>query len=112
MSYRLALACAASLAWLSAQPPTLEQQIEKALASPAARQASWGIHVVDLAAGTVLYARGADVPMTPASNTKLFTTALQVMESASAPPIFVSHWLESDAAGPTYLRDSITTMKT
>ena len=35
----------------------------------------WGIEVVSLSTGKVLYARDADKLFTPASNTKLFTTA-------------------------------------
>src|SRR5256712_3473106 len=35
----------------------------------------WGIEVVSLSTGKALYARGADKLFTPASNTKLFTTA-------------------------------------
>src|SRR6185503_12975277 len=38
----------------------------------------WGIEVVSLSTGKVLYARDADKLFTPASNTKLFTTAAAV----------------------------------
>ncbi|MGB9611655.1 MAG: D-alanyl-D-alanine carboxypeptidase, partial [Bryobacteraceae bacterium] len=54
----------------------LERRIAALLDEPVARRASWGIHVVRLADGAVLYSRGAGVPMTPASNTKLVSTAL------------------------------------
>ena len=37
--------------------------------------ARWGVHVVDLASGEVLYSRGAYAPFIPASNMKLVTTA-------------------------------------
>lgn len=35
-----------------------------------------GIHVIDLATGSTLYERNSRLPMTPASNTKLLSTAL------------------------------------
>lgn len=57
----------------------LEQRIEALLEAPAARRAQWGIHVVQLADGAVLYERNAHVPMTPASNTKLVSTALALV---------------------------------
>jgi D-alanyl-D-alanine carboxypeptidase/D-alanyl-D-alanine-endopeptidase (penicillin-binding protein 4) len=45
-------------------------------ASPVARNAFWGIRIVDLDSGSVLYDMNADRFFVPASNTKLFTTAL------------------------------------
>ena len=44
--------------------------------SPAARTAFWGIQIVDLATGKTLYELNPDHFFVPASNTKLFTTAL------------------------------------
>jgi D-alanyl-D-alanine carboxypeptidase/D-alanyl-D-alanine-endopeptidase (penicillin-binding protein 4) len=56
---------------------TLAQRVEAALAStPAARSAFWGIQAVDLASGKTLYELNPDRLFVPASNTKLFTTAL------------------------------------
>lgn len=64
---------------LAAAPP-VRQQIEKILTdSPAASRTFWGIHVVDLKSGTVLYEQNARHCFTPASNTKLFTTALALL---------------------------------
>lgn len=57
-----------------AQP--LPEAIDKLLAEPAARRAIWAIHVRDLATGATLYERNGEVPFTPASNTKLFSSAL------------------------------------
>jgi D-alanyl-D-alanine carboxypeptidase/D-alanyl-D-alanine-endopeptidase (penicillin-binding protein 4) len=54
----------------------LAETIEGILAVPAAQRGLWGIHVVDLASGETVYQKNAQVPMTPASNTKLFSTAL------------------------------------
>jgi len=51
--------------------------IDRLLASsPAARGAFWGIQVTDLKTGRTLYQLNADRLFVPASNTKLFTTAL------------------------------------
>ena len=71
----VALVGAAAAAWPAAGQG-LGQRIEAVLETPAARRAQWGIQVVRLADGAVLYERNAHVPMTPASNTKLASTAL------------------------------------
>ncbi|MBI4889724.1 MAG: D-alanyl-D-alanine carboxypeptidase/D-alanyl-D-alanine-endopeptidase [Acidobacteria bacterium] len=63
-----------ALAPLSAQP--LAERIEKLISTPAAAGSTFGIQVVQLSTGQVLYARNAQSALTPASNTKLFTTAL------------------------------------
>jgi serine-type D-Ala-D-Ala carboxypeptidase/endopeptidase (penicillin-binding protein 4) len=56
---------------------TLAENIERLIAaSAAARNAFWGIRVVDLASGRTLYEANADHFFLPASNTKLFTTAM------------------------------------
>ena len=68
----LALALAASVTAVS-----LPESIERLIASsPATRTAFWGIEIVDLASGKTLYHQNADHYFVPASNTKLFTTAL------------------------------------
>jgi len=56
---------------------TLAQRVEALLAAtPLARDAFWGIQAVDLATGKTLYQMNANRFFVPASNTKLFTTAL------------------------------------
>jgi serine-type D-Ala-D-Ala carboxypeptidase/endopeptidase (penicillin-binding protein 4) len=56
---------------------SLPENVERLLASsPLARTAFWGIQVVDLASGKTVYELNADHFFVPASNTKLFTTAL------------------------------------
>ena len=68
----LALALAVSLT-----AAALPQRIEQILAaSPAAHTAFWGIKIVDLATGRTLYEQNAAHFFVPASNAKLFTTAL------------------------------------
>ncbi|MDX2152508.1 MAG: D-alanyl-D-alanine carboxypeptidase/D-alanyl-D-alanine-endopeptidase [Bryobacteraceae bacterium] len=63
-------------ATLAAAPP-LKREIDKLLAStPMSARAHWGIRAVRLDTGKVLYERQAKSFFTPASNTKLFSTAL------------------------------------
>ena len=72
MRFLLTLAFAAQLAAAG-----LPENIQKLLDSnPAARTAFWGIQVVDLATGKVVYELNPDHYFVPASNTKLFTTAM------------------------------------
>jgi serine-type D-Ala-D-Ala carboxypeptidase/endopeptidase (penicillin-binding protein 4) len=67
-----------SLAPASTIPaPPLARRIERILnASPAARQAFWGIQAADASSGRVFYELNAGRLFAPASNTKLFTAAL------------------------------------
>lgn len=55
--------------------PKPASEIDKLLAQPDAARASWGIEVVSLKTGKVLYQHHEDGLFTPASLTKLFTTA-------------------------------------
>ena len=55
----------------------LPESIQKLLdSSPAARTAFWGIQIVDLASGKTLYQLNPNHYFVPASNAKLFSTAL------------------------------------
>ena len=66
----LLLACCLSAA-------SLPESIDRLLATtPGARTAFWGIQIVDLASGKTLYELNPDHFFVPASNTKLFTTAM------------------------------------
>ena len=56
-------------------PAPLAGQIETILAQPDVGRGFWGIEVVSLKDGRTLYALNSDKLFTPASNTKLFTTA-------------------------------------
>ncbi len=71
------LGLALSVALLPAQ--SLDDRISSILAAPAARGATWGIHAVSASTGQVVYSRNASAVLTPASNTKLFTTALGLL---------------------------------
>ena len=53
----------------------VSKRVEKVLADPDATRAFWGIDVVDLKTGKTIYHLNEDKLFTPASNTKLFTTA-------------------------------------
>ena len=59
----------------AAKVKPLPERIAALLSDPDLSRGFWGIEVVSLSAGRTLYAQNADKLFTPASNTKLFTTA-------------------------------------
>ncbi len=67
--------CLAVVQPVLARQNPLAAQIEKILAQPDVGRGFWGIQVVSLKTGRTLYSQNADKLFTPASNTKLFTTA-------------------------------------
>ena len=72
----LTLFCVLFAVQLSAAPHnTLSGRIGAVLSEKDLARGYWGIEVVSLSTGRVLYAQNADKLFTPASNTKLFTTA-------------------------------------
>jgi D-alanyl-D-alanine carboxypeptidase/D-alanyl-D-alanine-endopeptidase (penicillin-binding protein 4) len=71
---RLVILLLAAATALSAQ--TLGEAIEKVIESAPGLRGAIGIQVRDLETGTILYERNSRMPMTPASNGKLFSTAL------------------------------------
>ena len=72
----LTLFCLFLVAQVSAAPhKTLSSRVGAVLAQPDLERGYWGIEVISLATGKVLYTQNADKLFTPASNTKLFTTA-------------------------------------
>src|SRR5690349_9960290 len=79
--FRLRLLVAATLCLLLASPleaakkKNLEARISAVLAEPEMARGFWGIEIVSLTSGKVLFSQNADKLFTPASNTKLFTTA-------------------------------------
>jgi serine-type D-Ala-D-Ala carboxypeptidase/endopeptidase (penicillin-binding protein 4) len=87
MHYRLlprTLACIVLACSFSSQPslaashkprPSLKKQIETILAQPDLSRGFWGIEIASASNGKVLFSLNADKLFTPASNTKLFTTA-------------------------------------
>src|SRR6202047_2534010 len=68
--------CRLLLTQLHAAPrKPLDKRVGAILESADLTRGFWGIEVVSLPTGKVLYAHDADKLFTPASNTKLFTTA-------------------------------------
>lgn len=61
---------------LQAQDPVLSAQVEQILERPAARRAFWGVQFIDLDSGEVVYQHDEEKLFVPASNAKLFSTAL------------------------------------
>jgi D-alanyl-D-alanine carboxypeptidase/D-alanyl-D-alanine-endopeptidase (penicillin-binding protein 4) len=55
---------------------SLQADIDELLVRPIARQAFWGVHVRDLDSGEILYDHSGEKLFVPASNAKLFSTAL------------------------------------
>jgi serine-type D-Ala-D-Ala carboxypeptidase/endopeptidase (penicillin-binding protein 4) len=53
----------------------LAARVDEALAQPDLARGYWGIEVFSLSSGKLLYSKNGDKLLTPASNTKLFTTA-------------------------------------
>ncbi len=91
-----------SAAVLAPAASFLEQRIDQLIrTSPAIEPAEAGIEIVQLATGKVLYSRNAEKLMTPASNTKLFTTALALLrlgpEHSIATRVYASQ--NPDASG-------------
>jgi len=74
----------------------LDKRLDKILAQSEARRGSWGIRVVELESGRLLYERDADHLFIPASNMKMFTTAAALEKLG---PGYAFHTtVESDAA--------------
>ena len=60
---------------LAAPLKPLQERIASVLGAPDLARCFWGIEVTSLTTGETLYSQNADKLFTPASNTKLFTTA-------------------------------------
>jgi D-alanyl-D-alanine carboxypeptidase/D-alanyl-D-alanine-endopeptidase (penicillin-binding protein 4) len=59
----------------SAQDRPLQDRVAGVLSAPDLARGFWGIEIISLSTGKTLYSQNADKLFTPASNTKLFTTA-------------------------------------
>jgi len=62
-------------------PGSLKRQIETILAQPDLTRGFLGVQIVSLQTGKPIYALNAEKMFTPASNTKLFTTAAGIVSS-------------------------------
>ena len=60
---------------LAAPPKPLQERLAGVLSAPDLARGFWGIEVTSLSSGQTLYSFNPDKLFTPASNTKLFTTA-------------------------------------
>lgn len=88
---------AAEVPQRNAGPRLLVRQIDAILRRSEARRGHWGIEVIRLSDGRVLYSREAEHLFLPASNMKLFTTAAAVEELG---PDFVFRTTVESAAPP------------
>jgi len=61
---------------ISARAQELSQRIDRVIDQSDLAFARWGVHVSSMADGTTLYQQNADKLFTPASNMKIFTTAV------------------------------------
>ena len=94
----IALLAATLASGQTARTTDLAREIPKELAASAqARQAFWGIQIVDLASGRTLYELNPSKLFVPASNTKLFTGALALSRLGGA---FTFQTRVMAAAGP------------
>ncbi|MGH9969800.1 MAG: D-alanyl-D-alanine carboxypeptidase/D-alanyl-D-alanine endopeptidase [Pyrinomonadaceae bacterium] len=57
-------------------PESLAQRIDRAIDKSEFASARWGVSVISLNSGSTIYARNADRLFTPASNMKIYTTAV------------------------------------
>src|SRR5215472_4465330 len=71
----IVLALLLALPLQAADRKPLSRRIDAILSQPDLARGFWGIQVVSLSTGKVLFEHNADKLFTPASNTKLFTTA-------------------------------------
>lgn len=67
--------CLSTAQAASLKHPNLNKEVEKIIAQPDLSKGFWGIEIRSLDSGKVLCSINADKMFTPASNTKLFTTA-------------------------------------
>lgn len=61
---------------LAAQDSVFSDQVDQIMDRPAARRAFWGVQLVDLDSGEVVYQHNEEKLFVPASNAKLYSTAL------------------------------------
>ena len=61
---------------LAAQDPVLSRQVDQIMDRPAARRAFWGVQLLDLDSGEIVYQNNEEKLFVPASNAKLYSTAL------------------------------------
>ena len=94
----------------SAQSPpasSLTRRLDGILDDPALPTLLWGAYVADAATGEVLYARNADLPLIPASNLKLVTTAAALDVLGPDHRFETALYFDGDESQPDTLRGDL-----
>jgi len=85
----------------------LTARLELALAQPFLAEAQVGVSVVDLETGEVLYQRGEALPLNPASNAKLVTTAAALGILGPAHRYSTALWREDGALSGSVVKGNV-----
>lgn len=85
----------------------LVARLDLALANPVLAEAQVGVSVVDLETGQVLYQRGEALPLNPASNTKLVTTAAALGILGPSHRYSTALWREDGALSGTTIKGNV-----
>lgn len=88
-------------------PAGLDERLGAILDGPEAGPAFWGIAVLDVATGEVLYSRNADKPLLPASNQKVLTSATALDALGSSYRYQTTLYFDGDVAGATLRGDLV-----
>src|SRR5690606_2704077 len=103
LSRPLAIALVAALGLVATSgaflPAGLDERLGAILDGPEAGPAFWGIAVLDVATGEVLYSRNADKPLLPASNQKVLTSATALDALGSSYRYQTTLYFDGDVAG-------------
>lgn len=98
------LLCLAAAAHAAEHHKELAKRIDTILARPELARSFWGVEIQELETGSVVYSHDADRLFTPASNTKLFTTAATL--ALIGPDYHFRTTIESTSAPDKYGRIS------
>ncbi len=85
----------------------LASRIDDHLDAPGADTAFWGVHVVDVATGRMVYSRNGDKRLIPASNLKLLTTAAALDALSSEHRYQTVLYMRGEIEGETLVGDLI-----
>ena len=85
----------------------LRSRIDSILKQANADRCKWALEVVSLDTGETLYERNADLPLTPASNTKLFTTAAALRYLGPDFTVKTSFYFDGDVDGNGILHGNL-----
>lgn len=85
----------------------LNRAIMPHLNHPDFENAIWGVHVIDLNTGATMFSRNANVSMMPASNTKLYTTAVALDLLGADFQYYTPVWTNGSVQNGTLVGDLI-----